>query len=173
MNTALPEPLSRWLFSPQPMGKKAMLIFDVSAWLVYSALIAFVLFHHEFWRDEVRVLSNVKAAQSIPDLFRLVHNECYPPLWYLILMGMYRIFHANWVLPLASWMIASASAFVFLRFSPFSIVEKILFLLGTYPLYYYAVVCRPYGLGLLLLLFYAPSSRSAFAIRCGYMASLH
>jgi hypothetical protein len=136
--------------------------FSFVVWITFSILTAFIAFHHEIWRDEMRALSICKAAHSIAELFSLLRNEGHPPLWYFTLFGLYKIFHANWVLKFAAWFYSSAAAFVFLRYSNFSKVEKIIFLLGAFPLIEYTVNCRPYGLGMLLIFLICTQFKNRF-----------
>jgi hypothetical protein len=107
--------------------------------------------HHVFWRDEVRAFSIAKQAESLPNLLSLLRNEGHPPLWYLILKSLYLIFHQNWVLPLASILIAMVAAFLWLFFAPFSVLERVLFLAGVFPLFEFSVMARNYGISMLLM----------------------
>jgi hypothetical protein len=123
--------------------------------ITYFAYCAFICFmeikHHVFWRDEVRAFSIAKQAESLPNLLSLLRNEGHPPLWYLILKSLYLIFHQNWVLPLASILIAMVSAFLWLFFAPFSVLERVLFLAGVFPLFEFSVMARNYGISMLLM----------------------
>ena len=90
-------------------------------YLGYCAFISYMaLKHHVFWRDEVRALSIAKEADGFSNLPELLENEGHPILWYVLFKKtLYIIFRANWVLPLASILVAMASALLWLCYAPF------------------------------------------------------
>jgi len=118
---------------------------------IYAAVVAYVAWNHELWRDEVRALNIAAGARSIGDLFALLHNEGHPPLWYLLLYAGYRVTHSMLILKPINLLCAIGAAHILLRQAPFPIWQKILFLCGAFPLYEYAVICRNYGISMLLM----------------------
>ncbi|MGH7593267.1 MAG: hypothetical protein ACRELE_05385, partial [Gemmatimonadales bacterium] len=75
----------------------------------------------------------------------------HPALWYLLLRAGYAITGSPLVLPVLSIAIAAGAVYLLLRYSPFSWLQKILIVLGVFPLFEYSVMVRNYGLGMLLL----------------------
>lgn len=120
----------------------------LAAWL---AVVIFTTTRHEYWRDEVRVLSLARAAHSPLDLYHLIRYEGHPILWYLILYLGHSIVDSPLVLPIASIAIASAAVALFMLRSPFPLWLKALFLFSGLPLYEYSVMARNYGISMLLL----------------------
>jgi hypothetical protein len=118
---------------------------------VWLTVVIFTATRHEFWRDEVRALSLVRAATSLLDLCRLTQYEGHPLLWYLLLYMGKSIVDTPLVLPVISIIIAFAAVAVFMFFSPFPLWLKCLFIFSALPLYEYSVMARNYGISMLLL----------------------
>ncbi len=118
---------------------------------IYACIIIFVSPFHEVWRDEVRALNYATEARSIPELFKNLHNEGHPALWHLILNVGYNIFHTKVILKIFNIIISIIAVFIFLLKSPFSKLQKALFIFGYYPLYGYSIINRSYALAMLLL----------------------
>lgn len=127
---------------------KVVLILLFSIWL---GIVVLTLSKHEFWRDEVRSLSLSKNATSLFDLYQLLKHDGHPILWHLILFLGTHINKSNLVLPISSLAVAIAAIIIFLKFSPFPIWFKAIFIFCGFPLYEYSVMARPYGLSMLLL----------------------
>ncbi len=117
---------------------------------VWLAVVIFTSTRHEYWRDEVRVLSLARAAHSPLDLLHVIRYEGHPALWYLIVYLGDSMLHSPLVLPIASITIAFAAVTLFLFRSPFPLWLKALFVFGGFPLYEYSVKVRNYGISMLL-----------------------
>ncbi|MBN1311183.1 MAG: hypothetical protein JXB30_07165 [Anaerolineae bacterium] len=117
---------------------------------IWLAVVIFTATRHEFWRDEVRALSFVRAATSLPDMFHLIQYDGHPILWYLLLYAGKSIVDTPLILPVISITIAFAAVAVFMFFSPFPFWLKCMFIF-TLPLYEYSVMARNYGISMLLL----------------------
>lgn len=99
----------------------------------------------------MRALSLVTESNSIVNLLENLHNEGHPCLWYLLLYFTYQIFKAPIVLKATHIFIATIAIVIFVTKAPFTKIQKLLFTLGYFPLYEYAVISRNYGIGMLLL----------------------
>ncbi len=119
--------------------------------LIYAALISFISAHHEVWRDEVRALSIATDSRSLGEMFSALKNEGHPFLWYIILYFSSKIIQAPVVLKIVHILIATIAVYIFLSKAPFKWFQKVLFILGYFPLYEYAVINRHYGLSMLFL----------------------
>ena len=110
-----------------------------------------VMLHHEMWRDEVQAWLLARDSASLADLFRALHYEGHPALWYLILRPITRaVSDPRWIQPLAL-LFSCCSVFVFARHAPFSRLIRVLFAFGYFVVYGYTIVARSYGLGLTLV----------------------
>jgi hypothetical protein len=122
---------------------------------VYTGVIIWLSSRHEVWGDEMRALSLVKDCTSLPDVFRALRNEGHQALWHLILYFSYTLLRTNPVLKIAAISIAVAAAVVFVVKSPFSRIQKAMFLFGLYPVYEYSVMSRNYGISMLMLFLFS------------------
>ena len=120
----------------------------LAAWL---GIVVFTTTRHEYWRDEVRVLSIVEDAQSPLDLVRNIRYEGHPALWYLLLYFCHWVADTRLVLPIASLAVAAVAMGVFMLRAPFPWWFKALFLFCAFPLHEYSVKARNYGISMLLL----------------------
>jgi hypothetical protein len=130
--------------------------------LVYSAAIGLLAYFHELWRDEGRALNIARQSHSLADLFKNLANEGHPALWYLILYAAVHAAGTMLVLKPVSGLIATAAMFVFFRWAPWPAWQKALFAAGLFPLYEYSVICRNYGVAMLLLFAVAVLYRRRF-----------
>ncbi len=135
------------LNSISPNNKRFVLF----TWLSYLAVLGFTMYFHEPWRDEWQAWLIVKNSDSIGSLFQKLGYEGHPSLWYLLLW-IVQLFTNNIAgMQLLHFIIAAATALVWLRYAPFNKLQKALFLFGYFPLYEYGVISRNYGISLLLL----------------------
>lgn len=117
----------------------------------YLWTIVSVSTHHEMWRDEVRAFS---LALDGPNLFAMLpglRGEGHPFLWYVLLRLVHMVVRSPLALPMSSIAVAAAAAWVFVRHAPFPPPHRALFLFGVLPAFEYSVMCRNYGLGMLML----------------------
>jgi hypothetical protein len=118
--------------------------------VAYASIVIVVAFRHELWRDEVRALT-LAIDNGFLEMLGKLRHEGHPALWYLILQIGFGLFHSVRVLPVASALIAASATYLFLSRSPFRWWQKVLFAFGVFPLYEYSVMCRNYGISVLLL----------------------
>lgn len=130
--------------------------------LIYGVSVIFISSFHEVWRDEVRALSIVMDSRDIIQLFKNLHNEGHPGLWYLILYFGFKLTRAVVVLKIVSILIAISAIYVFLKRAPFLWIQKILFVFGFFPLYEYSVISRNYGFSMLLLFLFCSLYKERF-----------
>jgi hypothetical protein len=124
-------------------------LFLLSVYLLISIV---GMVHHELWLDEAQHFLIGRDSHSLPEMYYNMRYDGHPRLWngllYLIThyitpsyIGM-QVFHL---------MIATCTAFIFLRYAPFSLLIRILILSGYYFLFEYDLISRNYALGILLL----------------------
>ncbi len=119
--------------------------------LTFLFFCGLLLFNHEMWRDELQAWLIAKNSTSILDLFHNLKYEGHPYLWYIGLYLFSRFSDQAFVMQLFHLIIATSVIYLFVRFSPFTRVQKILFIFGYFPLYEYGVLSRNYSLGFLLI----------------------
>ena len=110
-----------------------------------------LLQNHEMWYDELHPWVVATRSDSLPELLAYSRYDGHPALWYLCVWlislscsspSAMQFFHVG---------IASAAVFVFVRSSPFTFRQKVLFTLGYYSFYEYCSLARNYGIEVLLI----------------------
>jgi hypothetical protein len=125
--------------------------FTAGVVVAYAFLLAAGIARHEIWRDEAQAWLIVRDARSLGELFHLLGYEGHPSLWYLLLRPLTHLTHSPTAMQALHGVIATLSVYVFVRFSPFTRVQKVLWCFGYYSFFEYGVISRNYGLGALLL----------------------
>ena len=125
--------------------------FALALTAAYALVLAFTLFHHEMWRDELQAWMIARDSTGVLDLFRNREYEAAPMLWHLLLMLVTRLTSSPAGMQVLHLAIASTTIFVVARYAPFNPLQKILFAFGYFPLYEYGVISRNYALGLLCI----------------------
>jgi hypothetical protein len=136
--------------------------FSLTILCAFTALIVVVALRHELFRDEVRAVTIAANSHSLSELLANVRNEGHPALWYLLLYGLVRLTGSLAVLKPLSAVIAVAAVWVFLRRAPLKQWQKALFAFGALPAYEYSVMCRNYGISMLILFAIAAWWRERF-----------
>ncbi len=124
---------------------------SIASLALYLGLVGVGVATHEFWRDEVRALSIALDAPSVPALFRALHGEGHPALWYLLLRGAHALLPVREVLPALGILCGVPGALFFYVRAPFPLWVRIGFLFGLLPLFEYTVMCRNYGVSMTLI----------------------
>jgi hypothetical protein len=106
------------------------------------------------WRDELQAWGLVVASRSLQELFGNLRHEGHPALWYLLLYGPSRLTSDPILMQALHLLIAAGTVYLFCRFSPFSLVQKLSVVFGYYLLYEYVAISRSYVLGVAVLFAY-------------------
>ena len=130
--------------------------------LLFSVVGMVAALHHEMWRDEIQAWLVARDSISLIDLANNLKYEGHPALWYLCLYVLTRITRSPVVMQAFHLLCASATIYVFARYSPFNRLQKLLFAFGYFPLYEYSIISRSYGIGVLLLFIFATLFRRRY-----------
>jgi hypothetical protein len=156
--------------SAESIPDKNRTVMCVAVLLLWLLIVIVTSAKHELWRDEVKALSIAIEPSWFWELPTAVKNEGHPILWYLILRVGFSVFHTPVILKVTSICIAFGAAVVFFRYGPFPVWQKTLFLWGVFPLYYYSVMARSYGLSMFLFFlfsaFYNRRKETPFLLAC-------
>jgi hypothetical protein len=150
-------------------------------WLVFifAGLSLIGVLHHEMWRDELQQWTQARDSSSLVDLWQNMRTDPHPMLWPSLLFFLTRITRNPVAMQYLHWLIAVASVYVFVRFSPFTMLQKTLFCFGYFPLYEYCAIARDYSLGMLLLFLFCvlmqrqPRNYIALACVIGLLGCAH
>ncbi|MBC8235128.1 hypothetical protein H8E77_36745, partial [bacterium] len=113
--------------------------------LIYVVLIFIIVFKHEQWADEAQAWLLARDSSLFGLLFKNLRYEGHPPLWYLILMLPSKFLPYR-AISVISVLIAVAGIYIFLHYSSFPKVIKILFPFSYFIFYQYGLVARSYVL---------------------------
>ena len=103
------------------------------------------------WRDELNVWLIARDSSSLLELFHNIKYEGHPALWYLCLYFLNQFTSNPVAMQVLHLLIATSSIFIFIKYSPFTQLQKLLFSFGYLPFYEYLVISRNYAIGLLLV----------------------
>jgi hypothetical protein len=125
--------------------------FAAAGALVFLCLSGAGALCHEFWRDELQAWLLARDSSSLRELFRNLRYESHPAIWHLLLYPLTRVTKNPAAMQLVHLGLAAIAVWLFLRFSPFTRPQKVIFCLGYFPVYEYSVISRNYAAGMLLL----------------------
>lgn len=128
----------------------AQLRFEIVVLALYALLVSVVSAFHEPWKDETQAWRLAIDSHGLVELVRNARYEGHPLLFHLMLQGIGLISRSWWAAVVAHVIIACVGAWIVLRHSPFTRLQKVLLVFGYWSAYEYAVVVRPYGLGMVL-----------------------
>ena len=128
-------------------------LFSLTNLLICSFLVlGFIgIVNHELWQDEMQAWTIARDSSSIADLLKNLKYEGHPALWYLCLRFL------NWftdnpsIMQVFHLVLATINICIFVIFSPFTKLQKLLFTFGYFPFYEYNILSRNYNLGVLLI----------------------
>jgi len=142
--------MSDHAYPKSELSRASILLWTISFFLLGLLLIL----NHPLWQDEWQAWLIGRDSRSLFGLFHNFRYDGHPGLWYLALYGVSRFTGDPLALQLLHLTLASAAVWVFLRYSPFTRLQKILFIFGYFPFFEYAVLSRNYAPGVLLLFTY-------------------
>jgi hypothetical protein len=139
--------------APSPIHPAPLPIRQVLFLLAIYLLVSIIgMAHHELWLDEAQHFLIGRDSHSLPEMYYNMRYDGHPRLWngllYLITHFITPSYIGMQVFHLA---IAACTAFIFLRYAPFSLPVKILVLCGYYFIFEYDLISRNYAPGILLL----------------------
>ena len=120
---------------------------------VFLALSIILMYHHEFWRDEIQSWLIGSESSSISEFINNMRdNQGHPFLWNAILYFTSHFITENVEsIKIIHLAISTALVYLFLKYSPFNKTIKTMFVFGYFTFYEYSIISRNYALGLLLM----------------------
>jgi len=145
--------------------------FEVTVLGLYALFISIVSARHEPWNDETQAWRLAIDSKGVADLVHNARYEGHPLLWHLMLQALGHLSRSWWPVVVLHVVIACIGAWLVLRYAPFTRLQKVLVVFGYWSAYEYAVVARPYGLGMMLgfaacVAWLAPRRRVGWTIVC-------
>ncbi|MEO5641799.1 MAG: hypothetical protein ABIQ40_18865 [Bacteroidia bacterium] len=109
------------------------------------------ILHHELWLDEAHHFLLARDSTSISEMAFNARYEGHPLLWNVLLFALTRFSSNPFGMQVLNLVIATIGVIIFLRFSPFSVLNKLLIVFGYFIFYEYTIISRNYSLVFLLL----------------------
>jgi len=109
------------------------------------------ILNHAMWRDELNGWLIARDSPSLTDFWNNIRYEGHPILWYACLYLLNQITRNAITMQLFHLLLATMGMGLFIYFSPFSRLQKLLFTLGYLPIYEYLLISRNYAIGVLFL----------------------
>ena len=119
--------------------------------LIFFILSFIGILNHEMWRDETQAWLLARDSSNLIDLYQNLKYEGHPGLWHLCLFLITKFTHNPFFMQFFHILISTASVYIFVKISPFNIIEKTLFTFSYFSLFEYNLISRNYNLALLLV----------------------
>jgi len=123
--------------------------FERWLWLAIFLLGLLAVLNHAMWRDEVNGWLIARDSLNFQDFWQNIRYEGHPILWYGCLWLLNQITADPVAMQLFHLILALTAIAIFLKYAPFTRLQKTLFSLGYLPFYEYLVISRNYALGML------------------------
>ncbi|CAA6821210.1 MAG: Unknown protein [uncultured Thiotrichaceae bacterium] len=123
---------------------------EMIVFLLYLCCVLTIAGHHEAWRDEAQAWL-LSRDLSFFQLINHISYEGTPALWHLILMLFSKTGFPYETIKYINITIIAFSAFVFLRFSPFTLLTKTLFIFSYYMAWEYSIIARSYSVSIAII----------------------
>jgi hypothetical protein len=120
-----------------------------TTWLIFLVYLLFsviLLQYHELWRDELHSWNIAYHSNSFVQLFQNIKLEGHPIAWYSVLYIFKTLGFSYLALPYINLFFAALSVFLFLFYSPFNFIQKLLFPFGVIFGYEYSIIARNYAI---------------------------
>jgi len=140
-----------------PAERLRLAVIAAAAFLVLTAP---RLLLHELWRDEAWLWLVVTESRSLAELFAPLGRSGQGYLFPVLCFLARQVSASPRAMQVLHNLLAAAATFVFVRWAPFPRRERLLFALGYFPFYEYAVISRHYVLGALLVWSACAAARS-------------
>jgi len=124
--------------------------------ITFIVLSTILILKHEFWCDEILAWHLSSESQSISQFINwLTHSYGHPFLWNLILYIVSHFITNNVeAMKVIHLTISTAIVFLFLKYSSFNKLIKILFVFSYFIFYEYSIISRNYSLGVLFIILF-------------------
>ena len=119
--------------------------------LVFFILGIIGILNHEMWFDELQAWLIARDSSSLANLLINIKYEGQPGLWHLCLYFINKLTINPVSMQFFHLVIATLAVYLFVQYSPFSQLQKFLFVFSYYIFYEYSLLSRNYSLGVLFI----------------------
>ena len=135
---------------PQKTRPQWTALYETCLVLLFIFLTSVGITHHELWRDETQSWLLARDSPSLLALFQNAHYEGHPLLWHYCLYIISRVNRSIFAMQAFNLLLAIGSAWLIVKKSPFSLLERSLIIFGYFTFFEYTLLARSYGLGVFL-----------------------
>jgi hypothetical protein len=149
--------------------------FAIGLAALFFLLNLLVVLNHAMWRDEWAVIQ-VGHHRSLIDMYNTISHSGHPVGWYVCAWALDHLGLNPWGLQVLHVLISTAYIYLFLRYTPFTNLEKFLFIFGYFPFFEYGGRVRDYAPEMLALVIACivftsrPRRPIAFGISLAFLA---
>lgn len=122
----------------------------IGFFIFYIASRTNVLLNQSMWFDEIQAWNIAKHSDNLYELYENLQYEAHPPLWHLLIYPITKVSDDPNILKPLNMILMALAVGLFVFMSPFSKLEKILFMFGYVPFFEFLYYSRTYSLFLLL-----------------------
>jgi len=131
--------------------------------IMLFAVLSFILIsNHEPYRDEAVQWLKARDSQNLSSFLKLLGYGGHIGLWPFILFLLTKLGLPYFSMSLVHSLLMLTAVVVFVRYAPFSRLQKLLFIFGYYPFYEYNAIARSYVLSVLFLFLIAVMHEKRF-----------
>jgi hypothetical protein len=127
---------------------------------IFLSLSIIGLLNHEMWGDELESWLLAKDSPSIVNLISNMRYTGHPGLWHVCLYFLSKLSPNPVIMQGFHLLLATSVIFIFVRYSPFTKFEKLLFSFGYFPFYEYSILSRNYSIGILFIFLFCACFRT-------------
>jgi len=156
---------SNWLYKTFIVSKNSQAKFQLVllvTFVVFGLLLFITSLNHESWFDEAQAWLIARDSRLLEMLWVRLRYEGHPSLWYLVLYTLTRLNFPYVYLSFVSSFFIFAAVYIFLRYSPFPLIIKLLLPFTYFFSYQYSVVARNYCLFTLFIFLVAHFFKNRF-----------
>ena len=123
---------------------------------VFLTISIALIYHHEFWRDEITTWHLGSENSSINEFIaNMKNNVGHPYLWFFILYLISHFITQNpESMKIAHLAVSTISVFLILKYAPFNKIIRVMLIFGYFFFYEYSIVSRDYAIGVLFIIIF-------------------
>lgn len=123
-------------------------------WILVSLYLGLGLvgiLNHAMWRDEMHIWLYGRDSASLSELFQNLIEEPHPWLWPICLYILNQFTPNPVAMQILHLLLATGFTYLFVQYSPFTRLQKVLFTFGYYSFFEYLLISRNYAIGILAI----------------------
>ena len=131
-------------------------IFPYLTTAIFITLSIILIYHHEFWRDEIISWHFGSESTSFSEFLRIVKQDgTNTYTWFTFLYFISHFITSNIEsMKVVHLAISTVSVFLILKYAPFNKIIRTMIVFGYFFFYEYSIISRNYALGILFIIIF-------------------